>query len=64
MLRTKADHEVTAEDLGRSWRPGCPVPVSRLRDLAVAYWSYAGTRRMGHVIVHQDAVTDVRMERI
>lgn len=51
---------VTAEDLGRSWRPGCPVPVSRLRDLAVPYWSYAGTRRMGHVIVHQDAVTDVR----
>ena len=51
---------VTAEELGASWRPGCPVPVTKLRDLAVPYWSYAGTPRMGHVILHQDAVVAVR----
>ena len=51
---------VTRVDLGSSWRPGCPVHFSRLRDLAVPYWSYAGTRRVGHLIVHRDVVTEVR----
>lgn len=51
---------VTRADVGTSWRPGCPVHFSQLRDLAVPYWSYAGTRRLGHLIVHQDAVNDLR----
>ena len=42
---------VTAAQLGRSWRPGCPVAPSALRRVRLAYWDFAGRRRLGTVVV-------------
>jgi hypothetical protein len=35
-----------------SWRPGCPVPVARLRLLTVDHWGFDGRERRGRLIVH------------
>jgi hypothetical protein len=45
---------------GRSWHPGCPVPLARLRSLRVAYRDFDGRRRVGELVVHQDAVGAMR----
>ena len=50
---------VVAGDLGRSWRPGCPVAPSELRRVRVAYWGFDGDRRLGIVVVHRDAAAAV-----
>lgn len=50
---------VTAADLPHSWRPGCPVGPAELRLLRLAHWDFAGRRRIGELVVHRDAATDV-----
>ena len=50
---------VVAGDLGRSWRPGCPVAPSDLRRVRVAYWGFDGDRRLGILVVHRDAAAAV-----
>ena len=40
---------------GRSWRAGCPVPLSRLRLLTVRHWGFDGRVRTGHLVVHEDS---------
>jgi hypothetical protein len=35
-----------------SWRPGCPVPPSRLRLLTLDHWGFDGRERRGRLIVH------------
>lgn len=41
---------------GVTWRPGCPVPLSDLRRLAVSYVGFDGTVRQGVLVVHASAV--------
>ena len=53
---------VTADDLGSSWRPGCPVGPSQLRRVRVDYWGYDGEVHRGDLIVRStqaDAVARV-----
>lgn len=42
---------VTAEQLGSSWRPGCPVGVEQLRAVSVSHWGYDGQVHTGHLVV-------------
>lgn len=50
---------VTAEDLGSSWRSGCPVGPSQLRRVRVDYWGYDGAAHRGDLIVHATVAQDV-----
>lgn len=50
---------VTATELGRSWRPGCPVGPERLRLLRLSHWDFEGRVRTGGLVVHERVVTDV-----
>jgi hypothetical protein len=45
---------------GRSWRPGCPVPLSRLRYLRVAHRGFDGRRHVGELVVAAGAVPTMR----
>lgn len=42
---------VTAEQLGSSWRAGCPVGPDGLRAVNVSHWGYDGAVHGGRVIV-------------
>jgi len=44
----------------RYWRPGCPVPLSGLRLLSVRHWDFAGTPRMGQLIVNRQYADKLR----
>jgi len=44
----------------RYWRPGCPVPLLGLRLLTVRHWDFAGTPRMGQLIVNRDVAGRLR----
>lgn len=50
---------VTEEELGASWRPGCPVEPGRLRRVTVDYIGFDGQAHRGALIVHEDLVQDV-----
>lgn len=50
---------VTADDLGSSWRPGCPVDPTDLRAVTVAHRTFGGGTAEGTIIVHADVATDV-----
>jgi hypothetical protein len=51
--------QVSAGDLGRSWRVGCPLGPPDLRRVRVAYWGFDGRRRIGVLVVHRDAAASV-----
>jgi hypothetical protein len=38
---------------GGSWKPRCPVPLSQLRLLKVAYWGFDRRAHMGYLIVNR-----------
>jgi hypothetical protein len=40
---------------GNVWHAGCPVPLSGLRLLRVAYWNFDGNRQIGQLVVNQRA---------
>jgi hypothetical protein len=42
---------VTAEQLGSSWRPGCPLGVEQLRAVNVSHWGYDGAVHTGRLVV-------------
>jgi hypothetical protein len=42
-----------------SWRPGCPVPISRLRLLHLTYWGVDRRSHEGHLVVAQGQATSV-----
>ncbi|MEM7140467.1 MAG: M15 family metallopeptidase [Actinomycetota bacterium] len=50
---------VTEEDLGLSWRTGCPVPAEDLRRLDMHHWNDDGRVVTGALIVHVDHVDDL-----
>ena len=51
---------VTADDLGVSWRDGCPVGPQDLRLLTVSYLGFDGSVGSGELVVHHEVVEDVR----
>ncbi len=50
---------VTAEELGASWRPGCPVRPEDLRRVEVEHIGFDGQGHRGELIVDQDLVPQV-----
>ena len=44
---------------GVSWRPGCPVPLERLRVLRLSHWDFSGKVRRGALIVRGDVAEEV-----
>jgi D-alanyl-D-alanine carboxypeptidase-like protein len=50
---------VTAADLPRSWRPGCPVGPSQLRLLRVSHWDFRGRPHVGELVVRSTEARDV-----
>jgi hypothetical protein len=50
---------VTTDELGASWRPGCPVGAEQLRRVELDYVGFDGQTHRGELIVHQDLVADV-----
>ena len=50
---------VTEEDLGASWRDGCPVGPSDLIHLDVSHIGADGSQREGRLTVHRDVADDV-----
>lgn len=50
---------ISAAELRWSYRPGCPVPPSGLRLLAVSYWGYDGHSHRGSLVVNSAVVTAV-----
>jgi hypothetical protein len=51
---------VTAAELGKSWRPGCPVGPKQLRALRVGFWGFDGQRHTGVLVVNVAAVPAIR----
>lgn len=45
---------VTAEDLGVSWRPGCPVGPDKLRLLKLSFVNFEGQAQIGELVAHAD----------
>jgi hypothetical protein len=56
---TAAVHTVTADELGASWRPGCPVDPAQLRRVEVPYVGFDGQQHRGELVLHQDVVPEV-----
>ena len=50
---------VSAERLGSSHRPGCPVAVGDLRLVEISYRDLAGGARSGELVVHADVAAAV-----
>jgi D-alanyl-D-alanine carboxypeptidase len=44
---------------GRSWHPGCPVPISRLRLLTLTYWGFDHRPHTGKLVVNADVSNTV-----
>ena len=50
---------VSAAQLGKSWRAGCPVAPSQLRLLHLRYVGFDGRSRVGTMVVNATVVTSV-----
>jgi hypothetical protein len=50
---------VSAAELGRSWRPGCPVGPAQLRRVYVSYVGFDGRAHRGELVVNRAVVRDV-----
>jgi len=46
---------VLSEVRARAWHPACPVPLSRLRLLIVAYWGFDNRVHAGQLVVNANA---------
>ena len=54
-----AAYPVSVEELGATWKPGCPVGPQLLRRVEVNYVGSDGQTHRGDLVVHQDVVADV-----
>lgn len=50
---------VDAEELGPSWREGCPVGPDELVSLSLTHWMIDGDVAEGRLIVHRDHADDL-----
>jgi hypothetical protein len=46
---------------GVSWHKGCPVPLTDLRQLTVAYYNFSQQTQPGVLYVHKDVAEDLRV---
>jgi hypothetical protein len=44
---------LAAQMRGRTWQPGCPVPLRELRLLSLRYWGFDGQVHQGPMVVNQ-----------
>jgi hypothetical protein len=44
---------------GVSWRPGCPVPIRKLRLVTLRYWGFDREAHRGRLVVHRNVARDV-----
>lgn len=51
--------EEQAAMTGVSWRPGCPLPLERLRVVRMNHWDFAGKVRRGALVVRDDVAEEV-----
>jgi hypothetical protein len=51
--------ELKARMTGVSWRPGCPVPLSRLRLLTVTHWGFDSRVHTGELVLHESVADSV-----
>jgi hypothetical protein len=51
--------DVVRRMTGVSWRPGCPVPLERLRLLRVSYWGFDNAPHAGVLVVRDDVAGHV-----
>jgi hypothetical protein len=45
--------KVIRDRMTSSWRPGCPVPLWKLRYLQVSFWGFDGKARVGELVVRR-----------
>ena len=50
---------VTTAELGKSWRPGCPVGASSLRALGLTYWGFDHRAHTGTLVINARVVPAV-----
>lgn len=53
-------HRVTARMVRYTYRPGCPVPPSKLRRITLRYWGYDNDVHHGELVVRRDTVYDLK----
>jgi hypothetical protein len=51
--------DVVRKMTGASWRPGCPVPLERLRLLRISYWGFDDAAHLGVLVVRDDVAPAV-----
>lgn len=56
---TSSARAIGLDELGASWRDGCPVPFEELRWVEVAHWDSGGNTSTGVLVVHADQVNVV-----
>ena len=49
----------TDDELGDTWRPGCPVDRDELRTVELDHVDLGGAHRRGRLVVHHDVAADV-----
>jgi hypothetical protein len=47
---------VSAAELGKSWRPGCPVGPAALVSVSLTYWGFDGRAHQGNLVVNRSVV--------
>jgi hypothetical protein len=50
---SRLDRETRELMTGSSWRPGCPVPLWKLRQVRLTYVGFDGTAKRGRLVVHR-----------
>ena len=56
---TSSIEPVSADQLGVSWRAGCPVAPEDLRRIELTHWDDGGVATTGALVVHADHADDV-----
>jgi poly-gamma-glutamate synthesis protein (capsule biosynthesis protein) len=44
---------------GSSWRPGCPVPLDKLRLVEVTHWGFDGDPHRGRLVIHRREAKEI-----
>ena len=53
------DKNIKKRIYGKSWKRGCPVPMSDLRYLKIPYKNFGGKSKIGEMIVNKDVAKEV-----
>lgn len=52
--------EATRAKMGKTWFPGCPVPIEDLRHVTVTHFGFDGAVHQGEIVVAADAAESLR----